>query len=315
MKRTTAALGALSLLLAAAAGTFAQQAAAPKEQPSWAPKTEPAKYPPGHRPHTKLKDLLAKHKGKSDWREVVVSDDHLQSEYIMAAPGTKVGRRFHPDTREWWVIMDGQVRFDIEGQDSFTATKGSMVQVPAQTIYSMEVIGDKPALRFETNIAKAHTLYPDDVTPPPAPGVTWVKTVFGRKPFPYGYENKPHINLYALQKDAAYKGSRFVHDDRAVSNIIYGYPHGHPKSTLAPLNENDKGHWHPECAEYWLVLQGQIRYPVEKVGTIIADEGDVVYVPPSTFHAPRWWGTGQSTRLAFNGYPNISHLRAVVEPH
>ena len=53
-------------------------------------------------------------------------------------------RRFHPDTREWWVIMDGQIRFDIEGQDSFIATKGSMVQVPMQTIYSMEAIGDKP---------------------------------------------------------------------------------------------------------------------------------------------------------------------------
>ena len=51
--------------------------------------------------------------------------------------------------------MDGQIRFDIEGQDSLVAKKGSMVQVPAQTIFSMETIGDQPSLRFETNIAKA----------------------------------------------------------------------------------------------------------------------------------------------------------------
>ena len=39
-----------------------------------------------------------------------------------------------------------------------------------QTIYSMETIGDKPSLRFETNIAKAKTLYPQDVKPPELPG-------------------------------------------------------------------------------------------------------------------------------------------------
>jgi mannose-6-phosphate isomerase-like protein (cupin superfamily) len=282
---------------------------APGEEPSWAPKYEPAPYPAGHRPHTKLADLRAKYKGKSDWREVVVDDAHLHSEYIQASPGAKVGRRFHPDTREWWVIMDGEIRFDIEGQDSFVARKGSMVQVPMQTIYSMEVVGSKPALRFETNIAKAKLLYPSDVKPPELPGATWIRVVLGRKPQPYGYDNKPHINLYELAKDADYKGSRFVHDDRAVSNIIYGYA-----SKLPPINEKDRGHYHPECAEYWLVMQGQIRYGIEKVGVIIADEGDVVYVPPFTFHAPRWHGEGPSTRLAMNGFPNIAHLRD-AQPH
>jgi quercetin dioxygenase-like cupin family protein len=205
--------------------------------------------------------------------------------------------------------MDGEIRFDIEGQDSFVARKGSMVQVPMQTIYSMEVVGSKPALRFETNIAKAKLLYPSDVKPPELPGATWIRVVLGRKPQPYGYDNKPHINLYELAKDADYKGSRFVHDDRAVSNIIYGYA-----SKLPPINEKDRGHYHPECAEYWLVMQGQIRYGIEKVGVIIADEGDVVYVPPFTFHAPRWHGEGPSTRLAMNGFPNIAHLRD-AQPH
>ncbi len=195
--------------------------------------------------------LRAKYKGQPNWREVIVNDDHLKSEYIQMAPGTKVGRRFHPDTREWWVIMDGEIRFDIEGQDSFVARKGSMVQVPLQTIYSMEAIGDKPALRFETNIAKAKTLFPQDVKPPEIPGATWIPVMLNRKPHPYGYTNKPHINLYDLEKDPNYKGSRFVHDDRGVSNIIYGYA-----KNLPPLNENDRGHFHPECAEFWLIMQG-----------------------------------------------------------
>ncbi|HET8547357.1 MAG TPA: cupin domain-containing protein [Bryobacteraceae bacterium] len=275
-----------------------------QEQASWAPKYAPAKYPPGHKPITKLNDLRAKYKGKPDWRETIVNDDYFRAEYISMAPGTKVSPRFHPDTREWWIVMDGEIRFDIEGQDSFIARKGSMVQVPLQTIYSMEAIGDKPALRFEVNPAKGKTLYTKDSKPPEMPGVEWIPVVLGRKPHPYGYNNKPHINLYDLAKEPNYRGGRFVHDDRGVANIIYG-----SEKNLPPLNPNDKGHYHPECAEFWLIMMGKIRYPIETVGTIIADEGDVVYVPPFTFHAPRFYGDGPSCRLAMNGYPDIAHLR------
>lgn len=68
----------------------------PAPQIVWSPKAvKPGDWTPPHKPHTKLVDVLAKHKGKADWVETVVDDD----------------------TREWWVIQDGQVRFAIDGQD------------------------------------------------------------------------------------------------------------------------------------------------------------------------------------------------------
>jgi mannose-6-phosphate isomerase-like protein (cupin superfamily) len=283
----------------------------PPEAVSYAPK--PVKltaYTPPHKPHTKLAELKAKHKGKAEWSEWIVKDDYLWGQYIQSAPGSKVSPRFHPDTREWWVIMEGQIRFNIEGQEPFVARRRSMVQVPPQTIYSMETIGDQPALRFETNIPNAQTLYPQvpNVT---LPGIEFIPVRLNRQPFPYGHENKPHINLDDIAAaDPNTRGGRFVHDDRAVANIIYGY-----NSKMPPLNEKERGHYHPECAEFWVIMLGQIRYPVEGQGVIIATEGDVVYVPKFTFHAPRWWGDGPSCRLAMNGYPNISHLRDAVTPH
>lgn len=302
---------AIILALAVLTLTPGQPQVSGQEQPSWAPKPkQPTKYLPPHKPHTRLADLKAKHKAHANWKEVIVDDDHLNATYIFSAPGTKVSKRFHPDTREWWVVMDGQIRFEIEGQEPFVATKGSMVQVPMQTIYSMETLGDKPSLRFEVNIAKAKTLYPKEITPPPMPGIDWIPVVLNRKPGPYDRGNQPHINLYELAKAPNYRGGRFVHDDRAVSNIIYGY-----EKNLPPLNPKDRGHYHPECAEFWLVMAGQIRYPIENVGVVIADEGDVVYAPPFTFHAPRFHGPGPSCRLAMNGYPNIAHLRDAVVPH
>jgi len=122
---------------------------------------------------------------------VVVNDDHLHAEYVSMAAGGKVSRRFHPDTREWWVVMDGQIRFEIENQEAFVATKGSMVQVPMQTIYGHGDHRRTASLRFEVNIAKTKTLYPKDVEPPKTPGINWIPVKLGRKPGPYDHGNKP----------------------------------------------------------------------------------------------------------------------------
>jgi mannose-6-phosphate isomerase-like protein (cupin superfamily) len=296
MSKTLCVLACAALL---AGGSAAQEL--------WAPKGAPAKYVAPHKPHTKLADLKAKHAGKRDWRETIVDDEHLRSEYVQASPGTKIPRRLHPDTRAWWVVMEGQVRFEIEKSEPFTAARGSMVQVPMQTLYSYEVVGDRPALMFETGIAGAKTLYERKTDAAAPAGLSLVPVRFQRQPAVYGRNNKPHVTFDEVAKlldEGKVRGTqRIVEDDRGAANFIYGY-----EKNLPPLDPKDRGHYHPECAEYWLILRGQIRYPIEGVGVIIADEGDVVYVPKFTFHAPRWYGAGPSCRLAMNGYPNIAHL-------
>ena len=286
-------------------------------QTLWAPKGEPAGYVPPHRPHTKLSDVLEKHKGHAEWRELVVDDSYLRSEYVQVRPGSGVKRALHPDTRTWWVVLDGQVRFDIESVGPLTASKGSMVQVPMQTFFSWEAIGHRPALLFETNIAGAQTLYESDVMPPKIPGIDWLKVRFNNRVIGrFEHNNKPHVTFEEVAQgleSGKLKGTiRIVQDARGTANFIYGYnkdrPAGSQASVAAPLDENNKGHYHPECAEYWLIMKGQIRYPIERVGVVIANEGDVVYVPRYTWHFPRWWGEGASCRLAMNGYPDISHL-------
>jgi mannose-6-phosphate isomerase-like protein (cupin superfamily) len=116
------------------------------------------------KPLTKLSDILADHKGLKNWKATVVNDVFLHADYIQMAPGEMTLRRAHPDTREWWVIQDGAIRFTIDGVEPFVATKGCLVQVPYRTFYSMETVGDKPSLRFEVNIAGA--------TPIPAPAAS-----------------------------------------------------------------------------------------------------------------------------------------------
>lgn len=281
---------------------------APAQDIVLAPKPiSPTKYVPPHRPHTKLADVLKRHASEANWTETVVDDDFLHAAYVFNAPGTKTPRRLHPDTREWWVLLDGQIRYDIEKQQPFVASKGSMVQVPLQTFYSLETIGDKPSLRFEVNIAHARTIYAADEHPPTVEGFNWIPVRLPRRIGVYERGNRPHVTFEELARNRDEKKGpmtqRVVEDDRGVANFIYGR-----ESELPPLNPKERGHYHAECAEFWLIMAGQIRYPIENQGVIIASEGDVVYVPKFTFHAPRFHGPGPSCRLAMNGFPNIAHL-------
>lgn len=295
------AIGFLGHLVLALSGpaVYAQQTTA------WAPKpTQLPGYTAPQRPLVKLVELKARHAGQQEWRELVVDDGHLQAEYISSAPGSSVSRRFHPDSRVWWVVVDGQMRVEIEGQPPLTAGKGSLVQVPKQTIYSMETIGDRASLRFVVNVSGAKSLYPRDVQPPMLPGITWLPvTLANRIPGAYDNGNRPHLNLYEAAKAPKYTGGAFIRDDKVSATIIYGY-----EKDLPPLDAADRGHFHPDSPEFWLVMAGQIRYAFEKRDVFVAEEGDVAYVPASTYHLARFYGVGPSCRLAITRFVNNTPL-------
>ena len=300
MRTTVVLVAALAIFNSSASVSQAQQQP-PKPVPTvvWAPKPlNTPGYTGIQKPWIKLADLKAKHRGQPTWHELLVNDGRLTAEYFSAAPGTRVSRRFHPDTREWFAVVEGDVRVEIEGQEPFTATRGSLVNIPRQTIYSLETIGTAPSLRFAVNVAGAKTVYPQDVEPPPpAPGQQWLQVRLNRTPGRYDEFNQPRLNIHeAASKNAKYSGGRFVRDDKSEMLVIYGH-----EKNMPPLNPDDKGHFHAESAEAWLVFSGKIRYAFEGQQPFIASEGDVVYVPSNTWHATRFIGDN-ACRLSITEY-------------
>ena len=59
----------------------------------------------------------------------------------------------YPDSAAWFVVLDGQIRFEVEKADKsfevIDATKGSYVFVPERLLHSLEVMGSTPAIRYE----------------------------------------------------------------------------------------------------------------------------------------------------------------------
>lgn len=301
--RKSFTVAVVGLIAGCAAIVSAQQppvAPRPVATSAWAPK--PIKTPgyvPPQKPWIKLADLKTKHKGETTWRELLVDDGRLTAEYLSAAPGSKQSQRFHPDTREWFAVVEGEVRVEIEGQEPIAATRGSLINIPRQTIYSVETIGTTPSLRFVVNVAKAKTLFPQEAPPPAVPaGTAWVPVTVNRTPARYDEFNQPHLNIHeAASKNEKYAGGRFVRDDKSEMLVLYGH-----EKNMPPLDPLDKGHFHAESAEFWLVFAGQIRYAFEGQQPFIASEGDVVYVPANNWHATRYTGPNPSCRLSITEY-------------
>ena len=310
MRGMRSAAAAVLLVVAIASTARAQNpapppVAGPRPVPTavWASKSTTLKpYPPGVKPWLKLADIKARHAGQASWTDALFNDGRLMADYVSAAPGTTQSARFHPDTREWFAVVEGEVRVEIEGQEPFTATRGSLVNIPRQTIFSVTTLGATPSLRFVLNVANARTFFvADSSTPPPlAPpaGTAWMTTTINRTPGRYDEFNRPTTNIHDEgAKNPKYTGGRFVRDDKSEMLIIYGY-----EKNMPPLDPADKGHFHAESAEAWLVFTGKIRYAFEGQAPFIASEGDVVYVPSNTWHATRFIGEAPSCRLSITEY-------------
>jgi mannose-6-phosphate isomerase-like protein (cupin superfamily) len=301
MKLSAAALvAAMSIVVA-----HAQAPTPPARQDApllvLSPKAKSGGWTGGHRPHTRLRDVLERHKGQADWVETVVDDESLFAQWISMRPGQKTPRRMNGDTREWWVVQSGSLRFTVEGQEPVTATKGFMVQVPYRTFYQIENVGTEPALRFEVNVTRARKLYPMDEAPVLTPGVEFVPTRVTGGRGQLDAQNRPVLDFNAVVNGQA-RGGPFVTDDRGFANIIMG-------NYQAPQPGN-KGHFHEEGSEFWLIMLGSVRYKIEGLPEFEAEPGDVVYVPRQTWHLASNGGREglRSCRLAMNGFPFQAHM-------
>src|SRR5947199_5140781 len=97
----------------------------------WAPKpTSMTPYTAPNKPHWKLSEILAAHKGQSDWVQPIVRNKDQVGDYISMGAGKKTKMHMYPDDRVVFIVWDGSIKVSIDGYPAFTATKGFMVNVP-----------------------------------------------------------------------------------------------------------------------------------------------------------------------------------------
>ncbi len=302
MNRNFRAMLATGLLALLAVPALAQQTG--DVWYAWSPKPDKLPAYGKNKPVTRLPAVLARHKGQARWSEQVILTKRYDTKWIQAAPGDKSPTMYWGDDRIVWVVWGGQIRFTIEGQQPFVATKGYLVEVPQRVRYSMETIGSEPSLRFEVTHAGILPLYSGD-QPKPAnlPGTHYMKISTPTQPEGYDAVNRPYRDFFreaAAIPNQGFKDNYVVADEANMVNIIRGQ--GVP--TPPPSN---RGHFHIGDDEFWFILEGKCDYLIEDVGLLTADAGDVVFVPPGRFHRASWADGQMDTRMAFNVSPNLFH--------
>ena len=279
---------------------------------SWVPKKMVA-YSAPNKPITRITEVLAKHKGQKSWKEDVVKTDRYHAQWIQMAPGEKTRTIFFADDRTVWVVWGGQVRFNIQGQEPFIATKGFLVQTPLRMRYSLEVVGDEPALFFEVRRNDTLPSYAfNEGEPVPASvgvqkyeNVSYPPGLRAGGNVPYDDINKAYLDFF---KDVIAKYPNggtgwpryFVNDNENQLAIIRGMGVPTPPST-------NRGHFHINTDEFWFIPEGKIDYLIEGVGLITANAGDIVYATPGRYHRASFAAGQMDTRLAFNRSPTLQH--------
>ena len=289
-----AILGAIALSAVAVTEAQAQARA-------WSPKPPlaAAPYVNGNKPWTKLSEVLADKDPSQSWRQLIVDDPNVSGTYVGMKVGDSTKGKLSADHRFAFIVWDGQIEVSIQGQATFVATKGFMVQVPFRLQYSLKNVGTTPSLHFEIWVPESTDLYPENAAtlPPPPQGKAWYLSGIDA-PDTYARQGKPVFRDYLASPSQA----EFVRDDRLFVNAIRG------SGASNPPNGSDPGHFH-SYGEFWFIMEGRISYLIEGMSYFAATPGDIVYATPGRWHLagndpPN---TLRSTRIAINGYPAGSH--------
>ena len=288
------------LAVTAVLGIVNTASAQPGRMTAWAPQpARPAPFTPPNALFKPLSAILARHKAQKSWAETEVLTRDYIGQYIQMAPGEKTKTQFYADDRVFWVVQSGAIRFTIEGQEPFVATKGFLVQVPYRVPYSMETVGNEPSLRFEVTPAGETPSYPVSETPTPAKGIKFIKADYtGRGK--YDDVNKPYVDFEKDIVAANGKGGGAVKDDHTWANIIRSQGMPTPPDT-------SWGHFHENFAEFWLIMEGKEEFLIEGEPLIKSEFGDIVFAPEERWHRALAAGTGMGTRLAITPRPPSLH--------
>jgi len=281
MKR--AGLGAVALAALVAGSTLQADAqssppakAKPPAQPDrtpipvWVFKPKSSPYVAPNKPVWHIADILAAHKGRTDWSQQVIKDRWFNVSYVSMGPDKKTPVSFEADDVIWFVVKSGQIRFTVKGHDPFVATKDFIVQIPMRTPYSMETVGNAPSVRLQVRTAGDAPVFPvaDNPSPPAAPaGFETVKVTYRAPNTPPNPSQKLALDY---DKDVEQNPNPpehhgpnfFVQSARAFAVPI--------RSAPAPVAADDVGHFHTGLAEFWYVLEGDMDTRIEGQGVVHA---------------------------------------------
>jgi mannose-6-phosphate isomerase-like protein (cupin superfamily) len=193
----------------------------------------------------------------------------------------------HADFHEWWIVMKGEVAYQIGEYEQIVASFGDIVIAPSGYRHDIRPFKGDQCVRLVVGLEDSnHDLK----------GVPHSRTL----PIPTDWQppNMIHTRLkWMIERHGLDQnwGEEVVLDQRNRVNIIHTLP-GSPM----------RAHWHPDMDEWWFVARGEMEWKVGNDEPFVAKRGDIVYVEAGRLHEILTVGDESSIRYAVTT-PDVIH--------
>ncbi len=112
-------------------------------------------------PLAHLKDIIASKDNTRSWCQRVINTENNSATLISQMPGEGNRLHYHSDWNEWWYIVVGTWKWEIEGKE-MVVKEGDVVFIPKGKLHRITATGDKPAVRLAVSKDKVPHVYPGE---------------------------------------------------------------------------------------------------------------------------------------------------------
>lgn len=113
-----------------------------------------------NQPITNIDDIIAQQDSSVSWSYRIVNTENNSSTLISQLPGEGNRLHYHPNWNEWWYIIKGEWKWEIEGIE-FTIKKGEIVFIEKGKWHKITAAGNENAIRLAVSRADVPHIYKD----------------------------------------------------------------------------------------------------------------------------------------------------------
>lgn len=107
-----------------------------------------------------IDEIIASMDNKVSWCRRLVNTESNSATLISQLPGEGNRLHYHPDWNEWWYIVKGQWKWEIEGKE-YIVKKGDFVFIEKNKLHRITAVGDGSSVRLAVSRGDVAHIYPE----------------------------------------------------------------------------------------------------------------------------------------------------------
>ena len=108
--------------------------------------------------HTRIADVIAA-MGTPPWSRRIIADERQLVTLIATPPGGGNRPHWHREFDEWWVVLAGELEWELTGGVVFRASKDDIVWVPRGAVHHIRNVSQDLTLRLAVAMPPANHYY------------------------------------------------------------------------------------------------------------------------------------------------------------